>query len=669
MQKKWNFIDSDKRKTKQAAALWHVSEIIASVLLHRGIEREKEASVFLYPEKQPFYDAFLIKDMDKAVSRIKIAIDCREKIMIYGDYDVDGTTATVVLVRALRALGANVEYYIPNRQKEGYGFNIEALTMLADKTNLLISVDCGISAIKEVKEIKEKLDIIITDHHLPGEVLPEAVAVLDPQRRDCLYPDKNLAGVGVAFKLCQALWRKIKNQVFEDDLALVALGTIADIVPLLGENRRIVRFGLEEMNKTKNRGLKTLIGICKLNDKKINAGHVGFVLAPRFNAAGRLDSALIGADLLLTDEQECADALALQLNQENEARQLLEKDILEKAETLLEVTDTKKRKIIVIVGENWHAGVIGIVASRIVEKYYRPVIIISIQDGFGKASCRSIKGFHMYKALDVCKEYLLGFGGHAQAAGFSILSDKIKGFSDAISAYADNVLQLEDLIPILDIEAKIKPEEVCIDLVKDLERLEPFGMGNPRPIFACCGTKITGARSMGRDGIHLGFDFFRGGIRAIAWNHGKHAKRIDQKIANIAFQPEINVWQGNSQIQCKVQELQLVEENQPIGKETCISHDIIGRVYLILKSKKDAADAVHTSFAEVAASYKKQHQSYLPVSVVAICVTILAELNLVQCEKKSKGTVQLYFQPAPKTKLNLLQSTTYANIMKENDGE
>lgn len=668
MQKKWNFIDADKKKIKNAADLWHVSEIIASVLLHRGIEREKEANIFLYPEKQPFYDAFLIKDMDKAVTRIKTAIGCQEKIVIYGDYDVDGTTATVVLVRTLRALGASVEYYIPNRQKEGYGFNIEALTMLADKADLLISVDCGISAIEEVKSVKEKLDIIITDHHLPGDVLPQVVAVVDPQRKDCLYPDKNLAGVGVAFKLCQALWKEMKNQVFEDDLELVALGTIADIVPLLGENRRIVRFGLEKMSKTKNRGLKALIEVCKLNDKKINAGHVGFVLAPRLNAAGRLDSALIGADLLLTDKQQCADALALQLNQENEARQLLEKDILKKAETLIEGTDTKKRKIIVIVGENWHSGVIGIVASRIVEKYYRPVIIISIQDGLGKASCRSIKGFHMYKALDRCKKYLLGFGGHAQAAGFSILSDKIKEFSDAVAAYANDVLQLKDLVPILDIEAKIKPEEVCIDLVKDLERLEPFGMGNPRPIFACCNTKIMSARSMGKEGLHLSFDFSQDKIRAIGWNQGEYAKRIDQKMVNIAFQPEINVWQGNDRVQCKIQELQLVEETLPLGNKVSISHDIIGCIYLILKSKKDAVDTVHTSFSEVAEIYKKQQQSYLPVSVVAICVTILAELNLVRCEKNSKGIVQLYFQPAPKIKLNLLQSPTYANIMKENDG-
>jgi len=563
MQKKWNFMDSDIKTRGELAANLQISETIAGVLLHRGITDPVAADGFLHSEKLSFGNAFLLKDMITAVKRIQRAIVKQEHITVYGDYDVDGITATALLVRTLNRLGASVAYYIPDRQAEGYGFNTEALKQLYDEgTKLLISVDCGISALQEVEAVDGKFDIIITDHHIPGTELPKVLAIINPKQSDCKYPDKNLAGVGVAFKVCQALWETMKNVSFAEDLDIVTLGTVADIVPLLGENRLIVKRGLTELNHTKNIGLKALIQICNLSDKKIDTGHVGFMLAPRLNAAGRLDSALIGVELLLAEDENRVYNIAKQLDAENIKRQVVEKEILTKVEQFLTQIDITQEKMLLVSGDNWHTGVIGIVASRIVEKYYKPVLIIGIHDGVGKGSCRSIRGFHMYEALFACKDLLEAFGGHAQAAGLTVKPENIPALRKRLNQIAAEKLTEKDYIPVLDIEENLNVCDVDRVFLDELSCLEPYGMGNPRPTFACDNVELFDIRKIGKDGTHLRFKLKqdKGQATALAWNMGEEADRLKQvNTADIAFQPELNEWQGHVSIQLKTQAIRTYE--------------------------------------------------------------------------------------------------------------
>ena len=487
---------------------------VAGFLVHRGLSDAAAARRFLYPEtEQESYDPFLLRDMDKAVARICQAVEKKERIIVYGDYDVDGITATTVLVRCLRQLGADVSYYIPNRLTEGYGFKAEALRKIKDGgADLLVSVDCGISAVAEVAGIAAELDIVITDHHLPGPTLPAALAVVDPHRKDCTYPYEELAGVGVAFKLCQALWRELRQEEYEQDLELVALGTVADIVPLLDENRKFVKIGLQRMPHTAIVGLQALLAAADLKGKAITAGQVGFVVAPRLNAAGRVAAAAQGAELFLMEDPARAMELAAKLNVENSQRQELEHEILGEAEKQLRQIDTEKARVLVLAGEGWHPGVIGIVASRIVDRYYRPTVVIGIKDGIGKGSCRSIKGFHMYDALTASKDTLLGFGGHAMAAGLSVAADKIDALRASLDAFAAAHLSAEDYAPVLALEAELPPEAMDMKLLEDLAKLEPYGMGNPQPLFACFHIQGCRADAMGREKQHLKFEIPVGSV-------------------------------------------------------------------------------------------------------------------------------------------------------------
>lgn len=557
-------MDSDINARGELAGKLQISETIAGILLHRGITDPVAADEFLHSEKQSFENAFLLKGMTTAVARIQHAIIHQEHITVYGDYDVDGITATALLVRTLKRLGGSVAYYIPDRQAEGYGFNSEALKQIYDEgTKLLISVDCGISALQEVEAFDGKLDIIITDHHLPGTELPKVLAIINPKQTDCKYPDKNLAGVGVAFKVCQALWKTMENVSFAEDLDIVTLGTVADIVPLLGENRLLVKRGLTELNQSKNIGIKALIQICNLSDKKIDTGHVGFMLAPRLNAAGRLDSALIGVELLLSEDENQVYKIAKQLDDENVKRQVVEKEILVKVEQLLTQIDITQEKVLLISGDNWHTGVIGIVASRIVEKYYKPVLIIGVHDGVGKGSCRSIRGFHMYEALFACKDLLEAFGGHAQAAGLTVKLENIPALRKRLNQIATEKLTEQDYIPVLDIEANLNVCDVDRGLLDELCCLEPYGMGNPRPTFACDNVELFDIRQIGKEGTHLRFKLKQDKVMAtaLAWNMGEEAEKLKQvNTADIAFQPELNEWQGHVSIQLKTQAIRTYEK-------------------------------------------------------------------------------------------------------------
>lgn len=543
-----------------------ISKTVAQVLINRGIVDDKSAREFLFSGVERLGDPQLLKDMGKAVTRTSQAIAQGQKITVYGDYDVDGITASALMYRTLRTFGADVEYYIPERQSEGYGLNAVALENLVQSgTKLIITVDCGISAVQEVTTIQSKVDIIITDHHQPPEILPPAYAILNPKQTGCSYPDKQLAGVGVAFKLCQALWAHYypDSSILTNYLDIVALGTIADIVPLVGENRALVRLGLKQLAATDNVGLKALQEVCGLTGSSIDTGKVGFTLAPRLNAAGRISHAAAGVELLVTSDMARANELAGMLNEENITRQTVEKEILLAADSLAAAFDVEQEKVLVLAGENWHPGVIGIVASRLVEKYYRPVVMISLKEGIGKGSCRSIPGFDMYEALKNAGDLLIQFGGHRQAAGLSVEEGKIDALRKRLTAFAAEQLQEEDYLPKIQIDSLVALEEVNTAFLEEMACLEPHGMGNPSPVFASSQLQLTDIRSIGQEGRHLKLKVRhnRSSADVVGWNMGELCETLRRNdYVELAFIPQFNEWQGMRNIQLRAHDLKAWEK-------------------------------------------------------------------------------------------------------------
>lgn len=483
------------------------NNIIRSILEKRGIVTEEEAYAYLNPDKRNLHSPYLLNDMEKAVTRIFEAFQKQEDIVIYGDYDVDGITSTAILYMFLKSQGYKVSYYIPDRLSEGYGLNEGALKEISRWSKLVITVDTGIAAINEVAYAKEiGLDIIITDHHECQEILPDAYCIINPKRSDSMYPFKYLAGVGVTFKLIHAL--AIRHQVEEQIwkyIDIVALGTVADIVSLTGENRILTHMGLQMLQDTKNIGLKELISLLHANGSKtkITTQTIAYQIAPRINASGRLSDAKIGVELLITQDLEKAKELARYLDSENRKRQEMEMAIIEEAEKYIEEhIDKDKKKVFVIAGQNWHHGVIGIVASRIMNKYYKPVIVLSEEEGGLSGSARSIEGFSIFEALSACKDYLVKFGGHDMAAGLTLEKDKLQPFTEAINSYAEKVIDEEMLIPKLSIDAMIKASDINEGLYKAIEQLEPFGVDNPRVTF-CIKAKVVDFQTLGQEEKHL----------------------------------------------------------------------------------------------------------------------------------------------------------------------
>jgi single-stranded-DNA-specific exonuclease len=542
-----------------------ISDVIAQVLVNRGIIDKSTAKDFLFGGQEKLDDPYLLKNMERAIARIVEAITAKQKIIIYGDYDVDGITSSALLYKVLKELEGTVEYYIPERQSEGYGLNSTALTMLvASGAELLITVDCGISAAAEVNAIANQLDIIITDHHHPPEVLPLAYAIINPKQKDCSYPEKNLAGVGVAFKLSQALSRHYygNDTQFLKYLDIVAIGTIADIVSLTGENRILVKLGLCEIANTKNIGLKALIEVCRIDPNKIDTGKIGFAIAPRLNAAGRISRADHGVELLITDSVDRAKELANYLEEENSQRQNVEKDIQAAAEVVVAELDLSIAKVLVVVGEDWHPGVIGIVASRLVEKYYRPVFMISIRDGIGKASCRSIPAFDIYDALNQCSDLLLQFGGHRQAAGFSVLPEHIDELRVRLNHIANTTLTKADYVPVLTIDSLVSLDEMNAGFLEQLGCLEPYGMGNHSPVFACKDVAVKDIRTIGQEARHLKLKVSQKNVinEVVAWQMGGLVESIQfQENIDLAFFPEFNEWQGQRKIQLRAYDVRKFE--------------------------------------------------------------------------------------------------------------
>jgi single-stranded-DNA-specific exonuclease len=470
-----------------------ISKVFAQVLINRGLSTIHEAEKFLKAGLGDLLDPYSFVDMANAVNIIKTAVKNKDRIMVFGDYDVDGITALSLLKNTLQKMGADVLHYLPHRIKEGYGLNKNILHLAKERgIRLLITVDCGTNSHEQIKELKKhNIEVIITDHHESSSYVPLiASAVINPKLKDSGYKYRDLAGVGVAYKLCQAITSK---KLF-DELDLVTLGTIADVVPLTGENRIIVKEGLSRLSSTNRPGIKALIETSRIKkDKRITPEFVSFILGPRINASGRMDTADISLDLLMSAEDDKAGELANIIEAHNRQRQKIEGKILEEAEDLIDrEVNFKEQKIIVIAKEGWHQGVLGIVASKLADRFYRPTILISETSGLCKGSGRSIKNFHLFDALMECSEFLETFGGHSHATGLVIEKDKIGNFRDHINRLAKETLHIEDLLPSWDIDMELAFTDLNEELIGEFESLEPFGTGNPEPVFYARDLKLKG---------------------------------------------------------------------------------------------------------------------------------------------------------------------------------
>lgn len=555
--KYWDLKQCDREEIKPLARQLGISPVTAGILWNRGLKEESAIRDFLYGKKEPYYDPFRMKDMRIAAERILQAVRDHEKIAVYGDYDVDGITASSLLYLYLKEQFANVCTYIPKREGEGYGLNCEALQSLYDLgITLIVTVDCGISGVKEVAEAPRGMDIIITDHHRPPEILPAAYAIVNPKQADCAYPFKGLSGVGVAFKLCQAL-EKLQNPeapLWERFTELAALGTVADIVPLQDENRTLVKRGLKAMETTSLTGLRKLLEVCRCANEPLTTEKIGFMLAPRLNAVGRLEHAQLAVELLVTKDEIMAEAMANDLNNENAVRQEISRQIFEEAIELLE-KQGPVGPAIVLAGkwdpetqEGWHPGVIGIVASRLVDRYYRPVILISVHGDQAKGSCRSIPPLDLYDAIDACSDDLIQFGGHSQAAGLTLESDKIEAFKLHFLEVVKNSLQPEDYQPHLSVDVEWdRHEEMSLAFLRELQMLEPFGCENPAPLFMIRGAEVHNPRLFGQEMNHLRFYVNVGyhSCHCIMWQGAPWQYCLTNNAeADIAFKPHINVFNG-----------------------------------------------------------------------------------------------------------------------------
>jgi single-stranded-DNA-specific exonuclease len=536
----WTISPCPHRQADSLASELGLSEITASVLVRRGYGDPDAARAFLAGE-QPLQDPFLLGDMSAAVERIRAAVAAGERICVHGDYDVDGICATVVAVSVLRALGAEVEWHLPSRFDEGYGVSGDTLERLAGEgCRLVLTVDCGITAVEEVRHARELgLDVIVTDHHRPGDELPDCPVVTT----------KELCGTGVAFKLGQALLGP-DSDVLRRQLDLVALATIADVVPLLGENRTLTIAGLRALARTQKPGLQALMRVAHVDPATVDTGQVGFRLAPRINAAGRLGHPRAALELLLTEDRDEARRLADRLEELNRDRQAVEDAILRAAIAQVEEWPEAKRrrKAYVVWGEDWHEGVIGIVASRLVERYHRPVVLLAGGDGLWKGSGRSIAAFDLHGALGACSQFLQRFGGHRAAAGLSILPEWIEPFADAFAQQAEGLLAPDDLVPTTVVDAVLpRGAKLTLDLCEELRRLAPFGLGNPDVTLLAPGCELGDLAAVG-DGKHLRFRVQRDGRDAggaIAFGQGTQLDRY-RRVGryDVAFRLQENRWNG-----------------------------------------------------------------------------------------------------------------------------
>lgn len=555
---RWESIEVDSSLQTQLSEKLNIHHTIAKMLIRRGMKDIEAIRQFLSPSYEELHDPYLLSGMKEAVERIRRALEKKEKILIYGDYDVDGVSSTSLMIQLFQKLEADVQYYIPNRFREGYGINRQALqTAQQQGFTLVISVDTGISAAAEVEYAKELgLDLIITDHHEPSPILPDTI-VINPKQPHCTYPFSQLAGVGVAFKLATALLDRLP----EEYLDLVALGTVADLVPLIEENRILVTHGLKKINSQTRIGIQALAEVAEI-EQEITESHIGFALGPRINACGRLDSADLAVELLTTEDVKKARMLAEECNRLNQTRQQMVQGIT--AEAIQRVdADPKRYQHAIVVGDpSWNMGVVGIVASRLVEKYYRPVIVLSIDtdQGIAKGSARSIEGFHIYQALSECKQHLLNFGGHEMAAGMTLEIHQIDVLQDELSRLANEWLQPEDWMPTSAVDDELTLSEVNLTFIQQLEQLAPFGVGNPTPKFVVKGAQIQRKSVVGvhKDTLKLELKENENRLDAIGFQMAQIAEEITPfSESSCLGELQMNEWNGRQTPQLIIRDMKI----------------------------------------------------------------------------------------------------------------
>ncbi len=565
LEKEWVFLDENvnQAQAEAYAELFNIPVIVAKVLLNRGFTDAAEAKKFLDKNSDSFYSPSLLCDMDKAVARINEAIAKKENVVVYGDYDVDGITSTALVVSFLRGKGIDARAYIPDRQNEGYGINKAAIKSISESgATLIISVDTGITAFEETEYAKELgCDVIITDHHECKQELPNAVAVINPKRMDCRYPFKDLAGVGVAFKLVCAASEKSERELLDEYADIVALGTIADVVSLKDENRIIAARGIEKLSSNPNTGLAAVVSTLGLRQKWNNCAVVSYSIAPRLNAAGRMSNAMIAVDLLLTKDPLEAQELAIKLDTDNKNRQNEEKIIFDEAVEMINNIDLADKKVLVLAKRNWHHGIIGVVASRICERYNKTCILISIEDEWCKSSGRSVEGLNLFDALGHCSDILEKFGGHAYAAGFSIKEEYIPELDRRLNEFAVQC-ECEEKLPRILIDSKITVEDITAATIRKTEVLAPYGAGNKVPIFALMGARIVDIKTLS-EGKHcrLLVESDKRLVEAIAFGAGSMASEYCVgDTVDIAGELNINLYNGQVRLQIIVSGIRIVHK-------------------------------------------------------------------------------------------------------------
>ena len=554
------------QKRDQLAKELDLSPVIALLLVQRGITSTEEVKRFFRPSLNDLHDPFLMPDMDKAVARLNRALGNKEKILIYGDYDVDGTTAVSLVYKYLRLYSTALDYYIPDRYDEGYGISYKGIDYAAERgITLVISLDCGIKAIEKIEYAKQKgIDFIICDHHMPDDVLPDAVAVLDAKRTDSIYPYEHLSGCGVGFKFMQAF--AISNNFpfsdLEKLLELTAVSIASDIVPITGENRILAYYGLRQINNNPSLGLKGIIDVCGLSTKDITISDIVFKIGPRINASGRMMNGKEAVELLLAKSVEIAKEKSESINQYNEERRELDKKITDEANAIINgFSNIDDQKAIIVYNPNWHKGVIGIVASRLTEKYYRPAVVLTKSSELITGSARSVTGFDIYKAIEGCRDLLENFGGHTYAAGLSLKEENLEAFKERFLKIASEEIIPEQMIPQVEIDSMLDFKDITPKFMADLKKMSPFGPENQKPIFCTLGVKDYGtSKLVGKDLEHLKLEIIDGNscnpVHGIAFGMRKHSAHIkEMKPFSICYTVEENTYNGNSSIQLMVKDI------------------------------------------------------------------------------------------------------------------
>ncbi|MCB0506860.1 MAG: single-stranded-DNA-specific exonuclease RecJ [Bacteroidetes bacterium] len=561
-QKRWTNLEVDEQEVLALQQQLNIHPILCKLLVERNIKTFEQAKNFFRPSLEHLHDPFLMQDMDKAIERIETAISNQEHILIYGDYDVDGTTAVSVVYSYFKDLYSNISYYIPDRYSEGYGISLQSIDFSNEKNiTLIIALDCGIKAHDKINYAKEKgIDFIICDHHLPDETLPNAVAILDPKRKDCTYPFDELSGCGIGFKLIQAYAQKNKldrEKVFEN-LDLVATSIASDLVPITGENRILAKFGVEKVNKQPRAGFKALFSELKL-DRILDINDLVFIIGPRINAAGRIAHGSEAVTLLIEKDFENAVEKTKKVQQNNTDRKSLDKDITEEAYLMLENDEHQnKKKSTVLYQEHWHKGVIGIVASRLIEKYHRPTIVLTESNGKVVGSGRSVSGFDLHSAIDACSEHLIQFGGHKYAAGLTMELDKIDDFTEAFEKIVSERILEEQLIPQIEVDAEIELTDINEKFYNIVEQMAPFGPGNMCPNFVTKDVYDTGYSKV-LNGNHLKLNILKDGQNpknGIGFGMGDYMEIINSKETfDICYQIFSNTWNGQTKIEFRLKDL------------------------------------------------------------------------------------------------------------------